>query len=44
MLETIMAHTSTHAAQAACSKSREYGARKLDFKWTAEKRKYIKFA
>lgn len=45
MVKTILAHTSTHAAQAAMDSARgEFKGRKLDFKWAADVRNYIKFA
>lgn len=44
MVETAMGHTSTDAANAALAKNREYGSRKIDWKWLADTRHYIKFA
>jgi len=42
MVETILAHTTTDDAKAACKKSKEYGDKKLDFTWAAAKG-YIAF-
>lgn len=35
MVETILAHKSTAAAQAACDKSNTFRGKKLDFSWSA---------
>jgi hypothetical protein len=35
MVETIMAHKSTAAAQEACDKSNTFRGKKLDFSWSA---------
>lgn len=44
MVKTIMAHKSTHAAQAAMDAARgEHKGKKLDFKWAADVRGYITF-
>lgn len=44
MVETALGHTSTDAANAALAKNREFGSRKIDWKWLADVRKYIAFA
>lgn len=45
MVQTIMSHKTTAAANAAsqAKRDREFGGKKLDFKWTADAKKYIAF-
>jgi hypothetical protein len=45
MVETILAHKSTDAAMKASEarRNREFGGKKLDFKWAADVKKFIQF-
>ena len=43
MVETALSHKTTAAANAALAKHREFGSRKIDWKWLANVRKYIQF-
>lgn len=43
MVETALSHKDTGAANAALAKHREFGSRKIDWKWLADVRKYIQF-
>lgn len=45
MVESILAHKSTAAANAATQarRDREFGGKKLDFKWVADVKKFIQF-
>lgn len=44
MITVALAHTSTDKANAALAKHREFGDRKIDWKWLSDTRGYIKFA
>lgn len=43
MVETALSHKDTGSANAALAKHREFGSRKIDWKWLADSRKYIAF-
>lgn len=43
MVEIALSHKDTATASAALAKHREFGSRKIDWKWLADVRKYVQF-